>query len=478
MLAALTIGYKNNLDDETKSAYATSGAMHILAVSGLHVGIVYLILKIIFGLFKQNRPVVILKVLFSFIFLWLYAAITGFSPSVVRAAIMFSFILAGDLANRKTNIYNSIFASAFVLLLINPFLVMEVGFKLSYFAVLGIVFFYPRIYGLLEVKNRVLNKLWSLFCVSMAAQLCTFPLGLYYFHQFPNYFFITNLFVVPLAGLIIYSTVIFLLSFSISYAGTFTAWIINFLLTLLNKSVHFIENLPGSVTNGIYLSGFEVITIYVILFLLIILILIRNKIVIFSLLASFLILLSSIQYRRFENHNFSAVAILSVPGHSILNIITGNRNYIFSDSIDGRMMKKINYAGSGFWNLHGTDNPEFISWDNSSPLFKTIKILDATNQNEGKQDKFLIFKDECFLILRNGKILEYTNGINLDNITLVVTGDFTGDFHELRDCGIEWKAMILDSSLKRWQTEKLELTDNDRKVIWNVNKQGAWLLNK
>ena len=184
VFSALTLGYKNDLDKEMQASFAGAGAMHILAVSGMHVGIIFLILKQIFALFGILKSNYKLKYIIILLCIWFYALLTGLSPSVTRAAVMATFILCGKVFGKRTNIYNSIAASAFVLLLFNTNYLFDVGFQLSYTALIGIVFFYKRIYTLIFVRNMPLNYMWQLTTIGISAQIGTFPLGIYYFNQF------------------------------------------------------------------------------------------------------------------------------------------------------------------------------------------------------------------------------------------------------------------------------------------------------
>ncbi|MEA3318280.1 MAG: ComEC/Rec2 family competence protein, partial [Bacteroidota bacterium] len=188
VLSALTLGYKSDLSNEIKQSYAASGAMHILAVSGLHVGIIFIILNNLLFFLERNYFGKIIKVLIIIGFLAFYTLLTGMSSSVLRASIMFACFSFGNLFNRQTNIYNTLAVSAFIILAFNPYAIMDVGFQLSYIAVISIVFFQAKIYGLINISNYIGNKIWELLSVSIAAQIGTFPIAIYYFHQFPNYF--------------------------------------------------------------------------------------------------------------------------------------------------------------------------------------------------------------------------------------------------------------------------------------------------
>jgi competence protein ComEC len=213
IVLALLLGIKDGLDHDLKEAFSAAGAMHILAVSGLHVGIIFLVLSSMFSFLKTRggKKGIFLFLLINLAALWLYALLAGASPSVLRASTMFSMILLTQSFSRKSNIYNSLALAAFVLLIYDPFLLFSVGFQLSFLAVFGIVFIQPKLSRLLVFDSWLMQKGWELTAVSIAAQLATFPLGLLYFHRFPNFFLISNLVVIPGAFAILFVGVFFFL---------------------------------------------------------------------------------------------------------------------------------------------------------------------------------------------------------------------------------------------------------------------------
>ncbi len=203
IMNALLLGQRQSIDKAIYNNYVNSGTIHILAVSGLHVGLILWILNFIF------RPLLYLKYghfirpLVLVLILWSYAVIAGLSPSVTRAVSMFSIISIAMHLRRQTNIYNTLVISAFVILLFKPTFLFEVGFQLSYLAVLGIVSVQPILYKLWKPKFFLPDKLWQIFTVTLAAQAGVVPISLFYFHQFPGLFFISNLVVIPFLGLIL-----------------------------------------------------------------------------------------------------------------------------------------------------------------------------------------------------------------------------------------------------------------------------------
>lgn len=200
---ALLLGQRQSIDKTIYNNYVNSGTIHILAVSGLHIGILLLILNFLFRPLLYLKHGRFLRPLFIVILLWLFAIIAGLSPSVTRAVAMFSIISIAMHLKRPTNIYNTLVISAFVILLFKPTFLFEVGFQMSYLAVLGIVSVQPIIYKLWKPKYWIIDKPWQIFTVTLAAQAGVVPISLFYFHQFPGLFFISNIVVIPFLGLIL-----------------------------------------------------------------------------------------------------------------------------------------------------------------------------------------------------------------------------------------------------------------------------------
>lgn len=264
VLAALTLGFKEELEPDVMLDYSASGAMHILSVSGLHVGVIFLIVNSLVSMVFRKPSTLIPKSVLIILALWLYAFITGLSPSVIRASAMFSMVTLGKALGRQAQIYNTISSTAFILLLMNPSYLWDVGFQLSYTAVLGIVYFQPQLSPLLAVSNKALKWLWDLTSVSLAAQLGTLPLALYYFNQFPNYFLLTNYIAIPLSGFVIYAAVGYLVLYWVPLVGGVAGWMVDRLLWLLNSAVAAIHALPGSVTQ-IYAGQLDLLLMTILL---------------------------------------------------------------------------------------------------------------------------------------------------------------------------------------------------------------------
>lgn len=265
---ALLIGVKDFLSDDLKTAYASAGAMHVLAVSGLHVGILYMILLgFLKPLEKRKGGNIIISVI-AILVIWSYTFVTGMSPSVLRAATMFSVFATSKAINRENNIYNSLGIAAFILMMFNPNLIFEVGFQLSFLAVTGIVYLQPKIYHLFYVKNTYLEKIWMITAVSIAAQISTLPLTIYYFHQFPTYFFLSNLVVIPGAMIIMIGGIgMLILGNMVDVFGIGLGWLLNGIIWFMNWVVQLVEKIPGSLITWLYFDEVQMVLVYGILIL-------------------------------------------------------------------------------------------------------------------------------------------------------------------------------------------------------------------
>ncbi|MBQ8055313.1 MAG: ComEC/Rec2 family competence protein, partial [Paludibacteraceae bacterium] len=255
--SAISLGYKDELSEEIKEQFSQSGASHILAVSGLHVGIIFLVISKILYPFNRNKHLRLLKLIIILLLLWGYALITGLSASVVRSTIMFSIIALGTTLKRNSNIYNSISIAAFFMLIYNPFYLLDISFQLSFSAVIGIVFIEKKIENLLTPKNKLGQACWTLICVSIASQLATLPFTIYYFHQFPNYFILTNLFVIFLTTFIVYTAITLLIISPITNLASIFGLLFKYEIRLLNFIVKFISDLPHSHTKNLWINPLE-----------------------------------------------------------------------------------------------------------------------------------------------------------------------------------------------------------------------------
>ena len=269
VLSALTIGDKTDLSESVRESYSIAGASHILALSGLHIGLLYaLLLFILKPLIRRGGAGKWLCTVFLIILLWAFAFFTGLSPSVVRSVTMFSLLALANMSGRRSLSFNTLAVTAWIMLICNPTWLFDVGFQLSFIAVASILLIQPIVYRLFAVKNRIGKYVWGLMSVSIAAQLGTAPLVLLYFSRFSTHFLLTNLIVIPLVTVILYAAVLMLLLTPISWIQLWVAAGVKKLLEVLNLFVRWIEQLPYSSVDGIWLYQWEVLGIYAFLLLL------------------------------------------------------------------------------------------------------------------------------------------------------------------------------------------------------------------
>lgn len=265
ILASMLLGSNDNLEADLSQQYANAGVSHILCVSGMHVGIIYLIVNFLFSFMDAHPRTRRLKCLPVLAAIWLYACITGLSASVLRASSMFTFVCIGQLLHQQSNTYNSLLASMLFLLLIKPLLIFEIGFQFSYLAVFGIVWIANTIQEQYHPKYAITEYVWSIVCVSVVAQLFTAPLSMYSFHRFPNYFILPNIVVITMAPFIIGGGIAVLCT---SWCPPLFA-LISRLLAWMIQGVNFcIEQVtawPGSTTEGIAFSALQTGLLYVVI---------------------------------------------------------------------------------------------------------------------------------------------------------------------------------------------------------------------
>ena len=327
ILAALTLGYKKSMDSEIRQVFAATGAAHVLAVSGLHVGIVYMIFNFLFGFLRRRKSMRLLFLALSVVMLWGFAFITGLSPSVQRSALMFTVVLAGEHLRRPANIYNTLALSAFLLMAVNPNLLFDAGFQLSYAAVLGIVYFQPMLAALWDIRNRPGKYLWGLITVSLASQITTFPLSGFYFHQFPVYFWISNFIVIPAAFLFVFLGILILVTSPVHAAAGFLARVAAFLIKLVYAGLVGIEKLPGSLIEGFGFQASSAAVAFLILFFTALFIESKKVRFLFCALCGVVLLnLSGTLTRVWYNH--LKEMILYNCEEPVIHLIYGSCNYI------------------------------------------------------------------------------------------------------------------------------------------------------
>ena len=385
---ALVLGDKELLTTEIKSSFSNSGAMHVLAVSGLHVGIILMIVQFVLGRFKflfSKKYAVLISVLV----IWAYAAVTDFSPSVVRASFMFSMLTLARLSSKQTNSINILFFTAFVMLLFQPNLIFNIGFQLSYLAMIGIFTLYDPILKLIYIKNKWLNKIWQGTVIGISAQLLTVPLTLYYFHQFPNYFALTNVGVMALAGTVLSAALLLFASNWFTILANFIGVFLGFCFSVLLWFVQFVEGIPGAVAAGFTMSVFVLLSIY---FVLVALILFRNhKKMVYISVVLMLVLFTSLQYSRYKNLTSDEMVFFNSKQFTSV-VKVGNESVCFYVSNEKRP-KHLKYMVGGYLKVR----PASIS-------YHRLEMGMTTLQLGGRKLKIERFDDGLYFYFK-GKVV-------------------------------------------------------------------------
>lgn len=266
LLEALLVGFTDDLDPLLLKSYAASGVVHIIAISGLHLALICQILQLILrktGNKKSGSWIKLCVILFC---LWAYGILSGASPSVIRADAMFTLALFAKNIGRQNTLFNALAASAFLLICFDPFWIFDTGFQLSYAAVLSLGLFSVPIRGMVSLKNKMLAATWDAVSVSMAAQILTTPISIYYFHQFPTYFLIANLLAVPLSSMILVGGIFLCVCSPVQPAGQWMGSLVGFLVRLLNGFISQVSHLPGAVIGNIECNLTGLILLYFIFF--------------------------------------------------------------------------------------------------------------------------------------------------------------------------------------------------------------------
>ena len=350
--AAILLGYDESLPAQVRQNYVTAGSMHILCVSGMHVGIIYLLASFILGLFGKGKTIAKIRRIILLALIWFYALLTGLSPSIMRASLMITFVLFGELIHRKGFALNSIAASAFMLLLMDPNNLFAIGFQLSYVAVVGIVLLQKPIYNRFYVKNKLLDKLWEITSVSLAAQIATMPLAIYYFNQFTSYFWLSNLLMTPLSFVVIMSGMLLLMLSWVPWLNMALGKVVWISIRMMNGAVSWIEGLPFSLVKGLYMNDFQFVLSLLLLLLLLLFVNLRKKRMMMELLVVSAVFAFSMAWRSHCLSQQSQFLVYAVRNHTVINVVDGFDNVLLCDEGLLAETSSIDYSLRGHWARH------------------------------------------------------------------------------------------------------------------------------
>lgn len=362
--AAILLGYDESLADDVRKNYVAAGSMHILCVSGMHVGIIYLLASFLLGFLNRKKWQKVLKHCLLLFLIWFYALIAGLSPSILRSAMMISFVILGEMIRRKGFAINSIAASAFILLCINPNNLFEIGFLLSYVAVIGIVVLQMPIYQLFFIKNKLLDRAWNITAVALAAQLATMPFTLFYFHQFTTYFWLSNLFMTPISFIVVMGGMLLLLVSWIPYVNVAFGYLVWGAIYVMNRMVSWVDALPFSIIKGLYISQLEFALLLIAFVLLLLCVALRNRRLVIGMLSVLLLFMVSVTMRLYASDSRDEMVFFSLRHHTAVDFVKGGEHVLLADSTLMADASTMDYSLNGFWTRHNlTTHPDVIHLD-------------------------------------------------------------------------------------------------------------------
>ena len=345
VVSALLLGQRQHISKELMDQYSKAGAIHILAVSGLHIGIILMLLTFCFKPLEKFKNGKLVSLILIVVALWLYALLAGLSASVVRAVTMFTAIAVGLFLNRPTSIYNTLVMSMFFLLLVKPGYLFDVGFQLSYLAVFSIVWIQPKLEKIWTPKIIGITKVWQLFTVSIAAQIGVLPLSLYYFHQFPGLFFLSNLIIVPFLGIVLTMGIIVIISALFLMKPFWLAYIYQLVIKQLNTVVEWIGNQEGFIFSNISFSIYLAVFVYILIIAIFKYIEKRNYYRLVAVLVMIITLQGLLFFEKYKLQSTNEFVIFHKLKNSLIVNKTGNNLTVYTTSNDeeGNDRNLLNY---------------------------------------------------------------------------------------------------------------------------------------
>jgi len=439
--SALILGYRAEMSDTLVQAFSNTGTIHVLSVSGMHVVLVFWLLAKLLWWMDRSRSLRVAKFVLLLLAVWGYALLTGFSPPVLRASIMVSFVMAGTIFGQENRIYNSIAASAFFLLLYHPKFIVDIGFQLSYLAVLGIVFLHPVFRHLFPVSNRLARPVVDYVGMSVGAQAGAGPLAAYYFHQFPLYFLPANLFIVLPASCIMYIGFALLLLPS----GQLASWVgmvLEWLILVTNTTLGYIERLPMASLRGIWLAWWEPMLVYVLIVAVAMAVAARKKRWVYAALGCATLLVCSSLSAVFEGVNRQGIIVFNVRRDMVIGLIGEKEAWLYTNlpSMDDRT---IGYSVLPIMERH-----------------VPIDAIHVMPQDSTYHDQWVYAKGGL-LQFGNRRLMVYDGTVTYDGHlkvdVVILRNNPSGPLAELLET-VDCKQLVLDgsnydSTINRWVAE-------------------------
>ena len=455
---ALLIGFKEDLDKDLVQAYSNTGVVHIIAISGLHLGLIFFVLTWLFNrtpVLKRSRHV---KVLLLITCLWLFSLLTGGAASVLRSAVMFTVIILGKYYFKQSSVYNSLAASAFLMLCYNPYYLWDVGFQLSYLAVIGIVSLQGPIYRAWYIKNKMLRKTWEMASITIAAQVAAFPICIYYFHQFPNLFLFTNLLVVPLSTIILFGEILLIICASLSPVANFLGVVLTALIWFMNKAILFFNGFSFSVWDNIYATMFTTWLLYGLVIFFCSWLLKRQRKLLRLAVACLAGLSVMFTYAYSQLRQQKKIIIYNVSKHRAVDFISANKNVFEGDSVlkSEGLLQNFHLKPARI-SMQVSKSAEQMPWLKSSGVIRQF------------YNKKMVFIDTNYTLHPSDSI------VAID--VLLISNNAAVELRDLLEV-VKPSVVVLDASNSLWKIEKWKKECEQLLLrCHSVAEQGAFVLN-
>lgn len=448
IMNALLLGQRYEVSSRLIKDYAAAGAVHILAISGLHVGIVFLILSSFLKPLHRLKKGKLLTTLLIVLCLWSYAIISGMSASVLRAVTMFSFVAIGSMGNKQNEIYFSLVSAMFLLLLINPLLLFDVGFQLSFIAVFSIVWIQPKLSRLWKPKWKVIDKIWQLCTVSIAAQIGVFPLSLYYFHQFPSLFLLSNLVIVPCLGTILLGGIIVICLALANSLPVVFVHVYGYIISTMNDFIGWVAKQEAFLFTELAISWEQLLVIYLCL-LVLIECLFTKKWKLFVGFLGVVLVLQLLFLKESVERNAKAEFIVF---HKSRNMVFGIRK------------------GKQLLILHDLDSTAIVK-ENS---WKDYKIEEKVNVTVQKMEQHIFFS-KTDTILRIDSLGIY-QGLDVKHVTILLQHSPKIHLDRLLE-ELQPKCIVADGSNYKSYIDRWRRTCREQNIPFHyTGEQGAYML--
>ena len=435
VVSALILGQQQDISKEILKDYQYAGAIHILSVSGLHVGFILLFITFLLKPLSKNKLGNTVRLLIIIFSLWGFAILAGLSPSVVRSVTMFSFVALEMYLKRSTNIFHTLLVSMFLILFFQPSFLFDVGFQLSYISLFFILWLQPLLSGLWEPKNKIMTYFWDILTVSFAAQIGAFPLSIYYFHQFPGLFFITNLVIIPFLVVIMGLGVFVMVMAAFDFVPMVTMKSLEFSICFLNKIINWVASLEKFIIKDIPLNWQTLFCLYLLIIAGIIVFKKPTYPKIIFALFSLLLFQTILMVTRWDIHNQKEWIVFNSWKNTLITERYGNNvTVICNDSIQNKIAANTSLKS---YLVANNSNLRMIKKIENLYCFEDKKILVI--------DSFGIYSKEIIadiIILRQSPKINLERLIELNHPKLIIA-----DASNYRTNVQLWKAVCIKKKI-------------------------------